>query len=121
VLVTTKLNKDEFKGGKFIYSTIRFHEMTPTSSNNLDNILAKYNRLKCYTLFPAMVKNDGAVIDPVFDLGILKGELEVKQAYEIGMHDMDRAVIRKDDNPVLPEGSTSFPVLELLAELRKQR
>lgn len=48
-------------------------------------------------------------------LGILKRDLNIRPAWQVGRNDPDGAGIDVDDQIRIPEGETNAPVIELLA------
>lgn len=91
----------------------------PDSDHNLTNFLAAYRRHGGYLLAPAILKGDAGV-EPLFNHGILKRELHVREAWQVGRHDPDSTGIRSNDDPFIPTGETGAPVLELLQFLRSE-
>jgi len=53
---------------------------------------------------------------PIIELGILKTELTIKNAWEIGIHDLEQVVITEDDDPIIPDNINDAPVLKILKE-----
>lgn len=99
---------------KFFQIPSRFLQMTPKTPENLNNLIYGFKSFKKYSLFPASMDGSGRV-DPFFDKGILKTSLKIKDAWEIGENDLERAVIQKDDNPIIPdEHKDNAPILVIL-------
>lgn len=119
VLVSKKIDKDKMKAGNFFNTTSRFHRMEPKDSRNLDRLISDYNKFRKYVLVPTAVDTNFN-IEPFFDFGILKTELKVLNAWEIGLHDTERVVITKDDLPIIPENISNAPVLEVLREMKNR-
>lgn len=119
VHISSNIENKEFKPGNLLISASRFHEMNAVSSKNLDNLINGFKILKKYRLCPAKIIDlrTGA-IEPYFDKAILKKELHIKNAWEIGEHDLDNVVIKKDDSPIIPENEQSPPVLNVLKSKR---
>ena len=67
--------------------------MHPESDVNLRRFLSRYNELRAYWLVPAIWKGQG---EPEFllDIPILKRELSVKNAADIGIHDIEAMALR---------------------------
>jgi len=80
----------------------RFNIMTPNSSINLDNFEKFYSQIKRFMIMPAKFDTTKQ-LEPIFDKAIMKTEISIKNAWEIGEHDMERCVIRKEDNPIIPQ------------------
>jgi hypothetical protein len=53
-------------------------------------------------------------------LAIEKAGLNVRPAWQIGLNDPDAMGITSRDDPIIPEGETNAPVLELLKIHRKR-
>lgn len=118
VHISKKLDKDNSSTDKLMLSVSRCHEMQPHDSKNLTVFINGFNHLKQYTLFPASFKSDDT-IEPYVELGILKTKLTIRDAWEIGVHDLDSVVIRKEDKPLIPSDKPDAPVIELL-KLKKE-
>ncbi len=101
----------------FVISATRIHTMTPQSSRNLDNFKDFYSRFGYYLLTPGGMGQNG-VPEIIFSHGILKKEIEIRQAYEIGVEDIDSVLILPDDNPIIPPEIKIPPVVALLKKKR---
>jgi len=116
------------KNDVFIKSTVsdgitniitRFHKMDAKTPDNLNNLVSGFKNFKKYKLIPASMNDKGGV-EPIFDKAITKSSLIIKDAWEIGINDLERAVIQKDDNPIIPEKyKDNAPILEVLKEFKK--
>jgi len=97
---------------RFFNVTARFHQMTPNNSENMKRIeqIANNKLLFC----PAQMTKDGKDIIPLFDKGIVKYSIEIKNAWELGMHDPAGVAILEDDDPIIPSEVKNAPVLEIL-------
>lgn len=115
VLVSKNIDKSSIADGHFITMSSRFHRMEPKNSSNLDNLLLGYQVFNKYILIPAHVDKDFKMT-PILELGILKTELKIKNAWEIGIHDFERVVITEEDNPIIPDNVSDAPILEVLKE-----
>lgn len=115
VLISKNIDKSSLADGHFITMSSRFHRMEPKNSSNLDNLLRGYQIFNKFILIPGHVDKDFK-ITPILELGILKTELKIKNAWEIGIHDFERVVITEDDNPIIPDNVSDAPILEVLNE-----
>ncbi|GEM_PF-3834628 len=106
-------------GSKFFYSVSRYCEMGPDSDRNIDLFLQRYKEEKEFLLAPGKLR--GAQPDISFEDAILKSDLVVKWAYEIGRNDLDGVAIRYDDDVYIPSGLTSPPIVELLAWMQDHK
>jgi hypothetical protein len=52
-------------------------------------------------------------------LSILKGQLIVRNAWEVGVNDFDAPVFSEDDDPGIPPEVIDAPVVSLLAAIRE--
>lgn len=103
----------------FLIAATRIHTMTPQSSQNLENFKSFYGQFGCYLLTPGGMGVNG-VPEIVFSHGILKKEIEFKQAYEIGAEDIDSILILPDDDPIIPSEMKNTPVEALLKKKNQQ-
>lgn len=104
----------ELSPTKLVATMTRSNTMTPTNSANLDRFLAHYAQYRCYWIVPGVVGADG-LPDMELSLSILKEKVIVRDAWEIGPNDPDSALIRKEDDPIIPEGEADkAPVIELM-------
>ena len=97
----------------------RINTMSPTTSANLDQFLERYNAKKKYMLVPGEAQGAGiGRIAP--KLGILKHELVVRPAWQIGEHDPDVCGIDLGDKIIIPDGVKDAPVLAAMARKKKR-
>lgn len=115
VFISKKVDKSTITDGQFISLSSRFHRMEPQNSTNLDNLVNGYNTYRKFVLIPAHIDTNFQ-ITPIIELGILKTELKIKNAWEIGINDFERVVITEDDNPIIPDNIIDAPLLEVLKE-----
>jgi hypothetical protein len=94
--------------------------MKPTSDCNLRGFLSAYGAHRRYFLAYASFRHGGAETVLTLENHIRKCELNVREAWEVGSHDVDSIGIRDDDDPVIPAGKADAPVLELLRWKREQ-
>jgi hypothetical protein len=69
---------------------------------------------------PAVMRERWSGLDLIRGYYLIKREFHVREAWEIGRHDMDSAAIHEDDAPIIPVGQENPPVLELLRWKRAQ-
>jgi hypothetical protein len=97
----------------------RINTMEATTTANLDGFLERYNAQKKYMLVPGEADPSGiGRIAP--RLGILKHELLVRPAWQIGEHDPDVCGINLDDKIIIPDGVKDAPVLAAMARKKKR-
>lgn len=103
----------KFKENTEIISISNSHVMMATNATNLTNLINSYNQFGEYVLFP--VKFDVVTKQPQFfrEKGIAKKKLYIREAWEVGEHDVDAPAIRPEDDPVIPDNVTNAPVSAL--------
>jgi hypothetical protein len=115
ILVSKKIDKEKMKDGNLMSISSRFHKMEPQENTNLTNLIAGYQHYNKYVLIPAQIDDDMKV-RPYPQLGILKTELKIMNAWTIGIHDFERVVIAEDDDPIIPDDLSNAPIIEVLKE-----
>jgi hypothetical protein len=94
VLVTSRLDPSETRkpAGAMVLS--RFNRMTPDSDKNLNVFLADYKQAGVYLLMPAV--KEGGEPQLLSDVAILKRNLTVKLAKEVGPHDIEQCCLSQE-------------------------
>ena len=101
---------------KFYSIITRMKTIEPTNPQNLTGFLALSERSGKYGLTWAVWDGVGAEIQ--FDSVIIKRELVIRNAWEIGRRDQDSVAIQEDDDPMIPDGVPNPPITDLLDEIR---
>lgn len=94
----------------------RFHEMNCENNQNLgilENALKNDPNIKIVIL-PMIFDDKKRVIKPLWDYEISLKHVNIKNAYEIAKEDYEAFAIKKDDNPIIPDGVTNAPINGLL-------
>ncbi|MBI5656420.1 MAG: hypothetical protein HZC44_06205 [Geobacter sp.] len=104
---------------KYAVMVARVNTMEPCSDRNLMGFLNNYKTLGSYLLAYAVQESSASNVLPVMDNCIVKQQLSVRDAWEIGRHDPDSMGIRVDDDPIIPPQHKDAPVLELLRWMRE--
>lgn len=120
ILISKSVNKEKIKDGNLVSVSSRFHKMEPKENTNLTNLLTNYQHYRRYVLIPVQIDNNKKITTHL-ELGILKTELKVIDAWQIGIHDSEIIVITNDDNPIIPDDVIDAPILEVLKEKRKTK
>ena len=105
---------------RMLVMTARINTMTPDSPQNLVRLMEEYRDAGQYILAPMGSPHNGAP-ELVQSIGILKRELIIKEAFEIGLNEPEVVGIRQDDNPIIPDGILNAPVLEVLERAKEMR
>lgn len=97
-------------------SISRMTTMQVSDHRNLNMFTTAFEVLGRYVLVPVFPRDNGT---PQFDMGraIRKGRIFIRNAWEIGAHDVDGMAIRPEDEVVIPPEVSDPPV----ADLRKWR
>ena len=93
------------------------YSMCPDFGAHLQRFLQSYHRFKCYFLMPAAMAPGGAPPELLYGHDLMKRELALRQAWEIG-NDPDGVAIQPDDTPIVPAGQKSILVLAVLERKR---
>jgi hypothetical protein len=54
----------------------------------------------------------------IYDRYLIKREMHIRNAWEIGRHDPDSIAIQAEDKPIIPAGHAVIPVREVLGRLK---
>ena len=75
----------------------RINRMYPSSDSvHLSRFKTLYSQYKTYFLAPGVVSEDGKKLDPIFELGILKGKIHFRNVSEISPGDIDSVIFGND-------------------------
>ena len=118
VQISPNITKQVSTKNRYFILPSRINEMTPSNSKNLEYIVNTYKELKSFTLYPAKSIN-GNQFDPFIEKGIKLTNLRIINAWEVGLNDIERAAIYKDDNIIIPSNIENAPVLEILKKKLK--
>ena len=94
----------------------RVQEMTPDSSDNFDRFFATYQEVGAFVVAGGVVPASPRDPMPSVRTGhVLKRQLIVRDAWEIGLNDQDVPAIHSDDDVIIPaEHLNDAPVLRLI-------
>jgi len=122
VLIGSNLDRElRTPGVRQVVSVSRMNTMEADSEVNLERFLRSYDKVKSYILTAAaMTPQRGFAFVPDCP-GLIKRELHVRRAWEIGRNDPDSVAIFVDDTPIIPADQKSPPVTELLLWKRARR
>ena len=115
IFISKNVDKKLLDEGKLVSLSSRFHRMEPHTNTNLNNIIYGYERCKKYIFAPAGIGTNFNIV-PYLELGILKTELKIINAWEIGIDDFEKVVITAEDNPIIPNNIKNAPILQVLEE-----
>ncbi len=121
VLVGTNMDRAKFK--KIGATMFRVHTMTPASTENLDQFLASFQTVGAFLLGVGVVDTKSLRPPVAMRHGyVLKRHVNVREAWQIGVNDIDIAGVLPDDDVQIPAGhEADAPVLQLLEWKREKR
>ena len=120
VVVGPRLRHLEESENRVIMQVSRIHHMTPSTSANLQNFIAAYNRAGRFFLAPAWISASGELLGmPSEQLAIAKRQLDLREAWQIGDNDPDLMALERDDDPIVPAGVTDPPCNSALTRIRE--
>jgi hypothetical protein len=112
---------EQLRVEKTFFFIFRINRMAPETSENLKCFLEVYRRSGRYFLAPAIVCAGDGLAELVTENMIGKYDLEVRDAWQIGMNDPDMVALDTDDPPVIPAPVVNAPVLGALEWLRSKK
>jgi hypothetical protein len=121
VLITANPEMSGLKDdlSKLMFMVSRINTMTPSSDSNLRAFLDNYRAVGHYLLVPALFRGPSVPPELFYDYGILKRDIQVRDAWQIGPNDPDTMALRDDDDPIIPAGEHDAPVIRALKWLRE--
>jgi len=107
--------------GRYVTLVSRILPVSVSSNHALEAFLQDYRRLGSYRLMLGFATEgeSEAELDP--DRYVIKRELNVREAWELGRNDPDNVAVTEDDSPIIPAGQDNPPVIELLQWKRERR
>ncbi|MFC1823172.1 hypothetical protein ACFL9T_10730 [Thermodesulfobacteriota bacterium] len=117
--INPKFSEDDAPNQMVLIS--RINRMDPPDSKNLDILLSNYSIANKYIVLPALFTDERTPPKPFFELGIIKNDLHIREAWELQINDPDLSAISVDDEPVIPDGVENPPITKSLEWLRAMR
>ena len=121
VMIGPEVNGIESDTTKLTMLVSRINRMTPTTSRNLDMFVDAYRSCGCYSLTMAGLADGDAGPPLLLNARLMRTKLEIRWAWEIGDNDPDAVVLSDDDDPIIPAGVSSPPVLDALRMMKRVR
>lgn len=119
VVVSANVEAAELEDTQTMFFTnARINTMTPDSSENLENIIRLYQGAGQYVLAPMSSPKDGPPV-LISELGIIKSDLFIRDAYEVGLNEPEAVAIREDDEPLIPDGISDAPIHAVLERAKE--
>ncbi|OGU95722.1 MAG: hypothetical protein A2475_03940 [Ignavibacteria bacterium RIFOXYC2_FULL_35_21] len=117
VVITTNLHQTENSFSCNFVVVSRIHTLTPDNTTNLDRFSESFKKFGIYLLAPAIIDDNKQPPRVLFEIGIEKQTFNDRQAWEIGLNDLDCAGITNETTPIIPKDIKNAPVLELLKRM----
>jgi hypothetical protein len=90
-----------------------------------ESTMRDFQRLReqrgCYFLAPAVMPASATEPKLLSDVRILKRDVVIRPAWEIGVNDQDLSALREEDEPLIPAGIENPPIKKALEWLRSKR
>lgn len=119
VVVGTNINPSE-ESGSIVVTVARHQTMTPATTANLDRFLETVAQSGQYLLAPAHMVSETKLPATGLALAVRKGQLIVRNAWEVAINDLDAGVFSEEDDPYIPPDVKDAPVNALLAVIRER-
>lgn len=100
--------------GQIATVIMRFHEMTPPNSDNLNGFERAFEQVGHFMFFPAYLSPGSAEPETMFDFALPKYHVHILPTWKVTARDPEIAAIRDDDQWVLPEGETDIELRNAL-------
>jgi hypothetical protein len=119
-LISSNIQEEELKNGSTVIFMAKVSTMTPNDSRNLNGFLNSYSRFGYFTLAPFFLDFKTGRPEFLNEHGFTMKDLSVKNAWEVGVNDLEVTAIAATDNPIIPKEITNAPVLEVLKMKRSR-
>ena len=113
-LISSNVKKQGMINGNTLILMTKISTMTPTNPGNLEGFLHSYARFGYFTLAPFFIDVRSGKPEPLNEWGFPMNELSVRNAWEVGLNELEMTAIDATENPVIPEGVTNAPVLKVI-------
>lgn len=106
-----------------IFSIVsRINRMTPATPGNLTNFLEVFSKFNAFFLMPAQLPTSSqSPPDIEFKLALLKRQLHIRPAWQIGENDQDILALDEEEDPFIPSEVVDAPVIKAIAALRARK
>ncbi len=104
------------------YATVsRFQRMDSTDNNNLllfENIVKSIPHNWKYLIAPSYLNSETGQPEMLLEYAILKSNVIIKEAWEVGEHDWLATAITLDDEPIIPPNVSKAPIIDVISRLK---
>jgi hypothetical protein len=119
-LIGTNTNAHKPENGDTIIFMTKISTMTPDNPRNLEGFLDSFSKFGYFNLAPCYIDLNSPRPEMLDEFGFTMKELAVRDAWEVGLNDVDMTAIQATDNPVIPAGIANPPILEVLKKKRSR-
>lgn len=112
--ISSNFDLAETKGLDRVLITSKMKTMEDPNPENLANFRRAYAVVKKYSLIPVSLTKDGDPPEFHFDLAITKNEINIREAWTVGMNDPDSMAVTPDTTPIIPDGEENAPILDVI-------
>lgn len=106
---------------RYITTVSRFQRMEPTDNSNLlmfENIVKSVPYNWKYLIAPSYLNSKTGQPEMLFEYAILKNNVIIKEAWEVGENDWLSFAFTPDDKPIIPPHVKKAPVVNVMNRLR---
>ncbi len=121
VVISSNLPQVKTTQYRYFIMSARMNRMDSTDLRGLNTFIECYRRVGKYEIIPAKIDLANSVAEPILGYPIIKQELHIRPAWEIGENDPDMFGIQEDDDPIIPDGIKDAPVIRTLQRFGKKR
>ncbi|PSL28342.1 hypothetical protein [Chitinophaga ginsengisoli] len=113
-IISSNIENEKIANNNFVQVMSQVSTMTPKNPMNLEGFLKSLSVFGSFVLAPCCL--DVTTNKPVMydDLGFIMKSLTVRDAWQIGLNDLDMVAISESDNPIIPITEKDPPVIELI-------
>jgi hypothetical protein len=101
--------------------TYRIRTMEPRDSSTLNQFVQFFQELGFYILVPGYVSEDSSNPEFFWKSGIMKRQIFIRPAWQLGENDCDLCGVQVDDKIIIPENVQNPPIINALSQIRKMK
>lgn len=121
IVISSNLPPGKITEYSYFIMAARMNRMDSADLRGLNTFIECYRRVGKYEIIPARIDLANSVAEPILEYPIIKQELHIRPAWEIGENDPDVFGIQEDDDPIIPDGIKDAPVVSALQRFGKKR
>ncbi|MBP5366972.1 MAG: hypothetical protein J6Z01_00835 [Bacteroidales bacterium] len=116
VCIAPFLNKNDFTDNRYVTTLCRKHTMTPNNNLNINIFEQMYQHFNgCLVTAIQVGDNKQIILSKDFNNAHIFNNVEFRNAWEIGFHDMAKIALEANDYPYIPDDKKDIaPINELI-------